>query len=419
MLPYATFVRSSGQDTKQAILVKSLVPTTLPAHHVLIKVDRFGYSANNVTYQALGEVPYFRYFDFHDAPEDVEAGVSQRTHGVTPVWGFGVVVASSHAEIQVGERVYGYFAPTRYLVLPVSPSDVNRFAFFVSRPHLPPDRRPYNQITRCSADPLHDPSPEVEDLTMLYRPLFWTSFWCEDWINSSQYRGGATRILISSASAKTAFCLAYLIRKRTRALNLDDNGPVRQVIGLTSKKNLEFTKQLGLYDHVLEYEGFQTTVILNKPAQKYIYIDVAGNEALNVRVSRHFSSAAKFDLVGSIALGLTNLSPSSQSPSAANWSANDFASQRAPSALEQFFMPEWLAIRRKQLSVAEITRLQRDAWSGLMQDCRAWGISLHRVSGGEGVKKAYDEVVKSGIPPDQGFIWSMWEDDAQNVNARL
>ncbi|KAF8839166.1 hypothetical protein BDN67DRAFT_953938 [Paxillus ammoniavirescens] len=408
---------SSAQNPNQAFLVKSLVPTTLPTNHVLIKVDRFGYSANNVTYQALGEVPHFRYFDFHEAPEDAETSVSPKTHGVTPVWGFGTVVVSTHVAIQVGERVYGYFAPARYLVLPISPLDVNKFAFFVSRAHLPPDRRPYNQITRCSTDPLHDPSPEVEDLTMLYRPLFWTSFWCEDWLNSSQYRGGATRVLISSASAKTAFCLAYLIRKRT--LNSGDNSPVRQVIGLTSRQNLEFTKRLGLYDDVLEYGSLETTSTMNRPSQKWIYIDVAGNEELNVRVFSHFSSDAKFDLVGSIALGLTNLSPSSKSASAANWSANNFSLQIAPSTLEQFFMPEWLAVRKKQLSVSEITRLQRDAWSGLIRDCRTWGVTIRRVYGAEGVKRAYDEVIQSRIPPSQGFIWSMWEDDGQNVNARL
>ncbi|KIK79029.1 hypothetical protein PAXRUDRAFT_297590 [Paxillus rubicundulus Ve08.2h10] len=391
---------SSGQDPNQVALV-----------------DRFGYSANNVTYQALGEVPHFRYFDFHEAPEGAGTSVSAKTHGVTPVWGFGIVVASTHVAIQVGERVYGYFAPTRYLVLPISPLDVNKFAFFVSRPHLPPDRRPYNQITRCSTDPLYDPWPETEDLTMFYRPLFWTSFWCEDWINSSQYRGGATRVLISSASAKTAFCLAYLIRKRTS--DSGDNNTVRQVIGLTSRKNLEFTKQLGLYDDVLEYEGFETASTMNQSPQKWIYIDVAGNHDLNVRVFSRLSSDAKFDLVGSIALGLTNLSPSSKSASAANWFANDFSSQRAPSTLEQFFMPEWLAVRKKQLSIAEITRLQRDAWSGLMKHCRTWGVTIRRVYGAEGVKRAYDEIIQSGILPSQGFIWSLWEDDAQSVNARL
>lgn len=249
---------------------------------------------------------------------------------------------------------------------------------------------------------------------MLYRPLFWTSFWCEDWINTSQYRGGASRILISSASAKTAFCMAYLIHKRGAISG--NSSPMKQVVGLTSRKNSEFTKKLGLYDHVLEYDGFEDATVMNEPGRKWIYIDLAGNESLNSRVFHHFSDA-KLDLVGSVALGLTNLSPSSKSDSAEKWTTNEFSSQHAPSVLEHFFMPEWLARRRKQLSVEEITRLQKQAWSGLMQDCKSWGITIRRVCGAQNVKRAYEEVVRAGVPPDQGLIWSMWEEDT--VNARL
>lgn len=63
-----------------------------------------------------------------------------KTHGLIPVWGFGTVVWSSHKRIEVGERVHGYFAPCRYLLLPVSPSDANKYSFFVPRPHFPPGK---------------------------------------------------------------------------------------------------------------------------------------------------------------------------------------------------------------------------------------------------------------------------------------
>jgi len=57
-------------------------------------------------------------------------------HGTIPVWGFGTVVLSSHPEIRVGERVFGYLGMTRYLLLPVE-EHVNKFNFYVPRPHLP------------------------------------------------------------------------------------------------------------------------------------------------------------------------------------------------------------------------------------------------------------------------------------------
>ena len=43
-----------------SVLVSHLNPAQLPSNHVLIRVDRFGFTANNVTYQALGEAPHFR-----------------------------------------------------------------------------------------------------------------------------------------------------------------------------------------------------------------------------------------------------------------------------------------------------------------------------------------------------------------------
>lgn len=191
---------------------------------------------------------------------------------------------------------------------------------------------------------------------------------------------------------------------------------MRQVVGLTSRRNSEFTRNLGLYDYVLEYDGFENATVTNDPSQKWIYIDLAGNESLNSRVLRYFAGV-KSSLVGSVALGLTNLSPSSKNGAADKWTTNEFSSQRAPSTLEQFFMPEWLARRRTQLSVEEITGLQKQAWSGLMRDCKGWGITIRRVYGAQNVKRAYEEVVGAGVPPDQGLIWSMWEEDT--VNARL
>ena len=51
---------SSGQNPQKPVVVRTPKPVNLPVNHVLIKVDRFGFSANNITYQALGEAPHFR-----------------------------------------------------------------------------------------------------------------------------------------------------------------------------------------------------------------------------------------------------------------------------------------------------------------------------------------------------------------------
>ncbi len=50
-----------GLDPETPVLAMTTLPAELPDNHVLIEVDRFGFSTNNITYQALGESPVFRY----------------------------------------------------------------------------------------------------------------------------------------------------------------------------------------------------------------------------------------------------------------------------------------------------------------------------------------------------------------------
>ncbi|TDL15570.1 hypothetical protein BD410DRAFT_796257 [Rickenella mellea] len=424
---------SSGRNPNEPVLVESPIPTTNLPNHILLRVDRFGFSANNITYQALGEVPHFRYFDFHLAPRSKDNTVTPESHGLIPVWGFGTVVWSSHPRVAVGERVYGYFAPTRYLLLPVSPSDANKYSFFVPRPHFPADRRPYNQIIRCANDALYDPTPDAEDLTMLYRPLFWTSFWCEDWLAESSYRSGETQtqknVLISSASAKTSFCLAYLVRKRFVESGVN-------IVGLTSARNESFTRGLGLYDEVLNYDALKKTLSSAQSAAhaEWIYVDVAGSEEINENVRACFEKCKNSRLLAHISLGMTTLSPSSSNVTSKSWTTNtsllsapsitmganpDSKSSRLPNP-EEFFMPEWLALRRKALSVTEITQMQAKAWKELMRDCRGW-VKMECVEGGENVLPAYEKVVKDGVGPEKGLVWSMWDrtqtEEERNTNS--
>ncbi|KAF9528364.1 hypothetical protein CPB83DRAFT_813960 [Crepidotus variabilis] len=411
---------SAGGDANSVIVVRSAKPSWIPTNHVLLRMDKFGFSANNITYQALGEHAHFRYFDFHQAPESANPQCSAKTHGVTPVWGFGTVINSTHPKIKNGERVYGYLAPTRYLLLPVGPADVNKFAFYVPRLHLPADRRPYNQILRCESDPQYTPNPVVEDLTMLYRPLFWTSYWCEDWLHTSGYRGDASAIVISSASAKTAFCLAYLINKRL------ERGEIKsgtKIIGLTSRRNLAFVKRLRFYHEVLDYDNFTSSPTFQAPRnQRWIYVDVAGNDELNARINSYFASPYTHHLAACVQLGLTNMLPTSKGVSSRDWSKNTF--EIAGSAdksevtssfwpkMEQFFMPEWLDVRKLQIPIYDIFQRQNQAWEELMVDCKDW-VELTRVNGSENVKNAYLKLVKEGLGPDKGFIWSMWDADME------
>lgn len=66
----------------------------LASDQVLLKIAKFGFTSNNVTYATLGEA--MRYWDFFPAPEG---------WGRVPVWGYADVARSAHPEIAEGERV--------------------------------------------------------------------------------------------------------------------------------------------------------------------------------------------------------------------------------------------------------------------------------------------------------------------------
>ena len=286
------------------------------------------------------------------------------------------------------------------------------------------DRRPYNQIIRCATDSQYDPDPLQEDLTMLYRPLFWTAYWFEDWLFASNYRGGASFILISSASSKTAFSFAHLVRKRI------NNGEIKsnmKIIGLTSRKNVAFTNGLNLYHEVLSYDTYPGSPLLYaKATEKWIYVDVAGNEYLNRNLFAHFSSPYTGRLAACIGLGITNVSPTSGQSKPVEWSENSAASLTSTShdgdvspfwpRMQHFFMPEWLEVRRRQLSPSEIAAKQNKAWKELMQDGAGW-VKMERCYGVEGVQRAFEKLVQDGVGPEVGLIWNLWGES--QMKARL
>jgi hypothetical protein len=73
---------------------------------ILVRVDRFALTANNITYGVVGEkIGYWNSFP-------AESG-----WGVIPVWGFADVERSNCDEIKVGERLYGYFPMGDHLVM--------------------------------------------------------------------------------------------------------------------------------------------------------------------------------------------------------------------------------------------------------------------------------------------------------------
>ncbi|HJV69614.1 DUF2855 family protein [Ideonella sp.] len=238
----------------------------LAAGEVRLRVEQFALTANNVTYAAFGqEMDYWRFF-----PSGDEA------FGCIPVWGFATVVESRCEGVESGMRVYGYLPMGSYLV--VQPARVRPRGFVDAAPHRAGLAAAYNDYAACAQDPLYD--AQREGLQALLRPLFTTSFLLDDFL-AGQGDFGARRLVLSSASSKTAYGTAFCIGRRA-------GHPQR--VGLTSRGNFDFVRSLGCYEQVLAYDELPS-LDANVPAS---YVDFAGSAPLRLAVHRHLGDALRY-----------------------------------------------------------------------------------------------------------------------------
>jgi hypothetical protein len=247
-----------GRDTPAAPLAPG---------QVLVRVDRFALTANNITYGAVGD--QLGYWTFFPA--------SEPGWGRVPVWGFADVVASRHDAVPTGERLFGYFPMSTHLVLQadeVSPGGLVDAA--AHRAPLPPF---YNRYQRVAADPGHQRAHEPA--IAIFRPLFATGWLLDDFL-AEQGFFGARAVVITSASSKTSLGLAHVLAATRR--------PQVRVVGLTSARHAAFVARTGYYDQVVSYDDL-AALPTDAPA---VLVDMAGDRAVRQRVHERFGDQLRF-----------------------------------------------------------------------------------------------------------------------------
>ncbi|MCU1586837.1 MAG: hypothetical protein JWN31_330, partial [Frankiales bacterium] len=96
--------------------IRETEPPALTGGQALLRVDRVGVTANNVTYALFGDAMH--YWDFFPAA----AG-----WGRVPLWGFAEVVQSTVEGVPVVARVFGYLPTSSHLI--VEPGQVDAHSF--------------------------------------------------------------------------------------------------------------------------------------------------------------------------------------------------------------------------------------------------------------------------------------------------
>jgi len=343
-------------DLRECRIVESPTPE-IDAGQALLRVDTFGLTANNVTYAVFGEA--MSYWDFFPA----EPG-----WGRVPMWGFAEVERSEAEGVEPGQRVFGYLPPSSHLV--VAPVDAGEAGFVDGSPHREPLPSAYHRYLSSGADPFY--RADTEEIQMLLRPLFFTSFLIDDRLADEGFATSGP-VLISSASSKTAIAAAFLLARRDGV----------ELVGLTSPGNVGFVEGLAIYDRTVSYDAIES--LEPSPAT---FVDVAGDGEVRRAVHSHYGDL----LVHSMTVG------------ASHWEELAAGAGELPGPKPTFFFAPTRVVKRSadwgrdglQTRVAE-------AWHPFCEWTGGW-LETIRGQGFEALRDAYIDVLEGRVDPAHAHV---------------
>ena len=335
----------------------------------LLRIDAFALTANTLTYATLGDA--WKYWDFFPAADG---------WGRIPAWGFGTIVRSCIDQLPEGLRYYGYFPISSHVVM--RPQRIRERTFSDGVEHRAALHPLYNQYAL---------TPRIDErsdaLQLLLRPLFITSFVLDDMFADNAYYG-ARRIVVSSASSKTAYGMAFLLHARK------SSGADIELVGLTSAANTAFVRGLGFYDTVATYDEVEA-LPTDAPA---LFVDFSANARLTDAIHRRLgdslrcSSAVGYTHWDERAAGaLQEISPPTPVPFFSPAQIQKRARDWGPGGFEQRF---GLALQ----AFTSAVRGAGDAW-----------LRVSRAYGAQAVERVYDAALAAGLRPEEGHILSLPE----------
>ncbi|MFT5997771.1 MAG: hypothetical protein ACI81P_000216 [Neolewinella sp.] len=357
-------IEKTNFASSRIISKESAKNTTLNKGEVLVKIQQFAYSANNITYASVGDrMGYWHFFP--------PMGKNTDGWGVTPVWGFAEVTASKTKGIPVGDRLFGYFPPASHLVMtPVGVNQQRLIDGTAYRSKLPAG---YNIYRRVNNEKGYNKA--MDKFRMLLFPLHLTSFCLWDLCKTKEWYG-AKQVLVLSASSKTSTGLGF-------ALKADASSP--PVIGITSARNLEAVEKMELYDGVITYQD-----IANLKAIPTLIVDMSGNLEVLTSLENHLGSSLNY----CIRVGLTH------------WENTGEISKKLAKKSELFFAPEHIQQRMKDWGPEGFERKTKGFLKNSAKSTASW-LTFRELDGLEGLQRVHPDVCAGKISPAEGLIVNM------------
>jgi Protein of unknown function (DUF2855) len=346
-------------DLRECRSAESETPA-VAAGQALLRADRFGLTANNITYAVMGEaMSYWNFFPAEDG------------WGRVPMWGFAEVERSEVDGVEVGTRVYGYLPPSSHLL--VVPASIDPGGFVDGSPHRAELPSAYHRYLVTGEDRFYH--ADTEEIQMLLRPLFYTSFLIDDQLADEGLTGRGP-IVASSASSKTALAAAFMLAQRSEV----------ELIGLTSERSAEFVAGLGIYDRTVTYEEIDS--LERGPAT---YVDFAGDGAVRQAVHSHFGD----ELIHSMAVGVTH------------WEDFGTGVGELPGPTPTlFFAPTRVSKRAKDWGRTGLDQRVADAWHPFCEWTAGW-LETIPGEGFEAVRDAYLDVLEGRVEPSKAHVLTL------------
>lgn len=341
-----------------AQIVTRPVPA-LEEGEVLMRVERFALTANNISYALSGEM--IGYWNFFPAPAPL---------GIVPVWGFAEIIQSNAPDFAVGERVWGFLPMASHVVM--KPKALGPRMLLDQAAHRQNLPALYNGYPRTAQD-----SAELQamaDERCVLFPLFTTAYLLWDWLIDHAYFG-IDQILVTSASSKTGLGLLHLLARAP--------GPKPKIIALTSPANLAFVQSLNICDQVESYDAIPT---LNGDLATG-FVDMAGNadviRAIYARFGAHLKVAS--------------------SVGATHWGAQRFRGSDVGAPYTFFFAPSHVAKRDQDWGVGEVMRRAQTECIRMARELKG-ALEIQHLHGAEAIVQGYEQLAANKISPRVGLM---------------
>ncbi len=356
-------INKTKYSSTQIVETQDQKDISLMSGEILLQIDRFAYTANNITYAVAGDL--IGYWQFFPSIQD-----DQNRYGITPVWGFADVIKSAHKDISIGERLYGYFPTATHLK--IHADHLSSFTLQDVSQHRQSLPSGYNLYHRVQADPAYN--PEFDNHYMLLQPLHLTGWCLWDYSKMNNWFG-AEQIVILSASSKTSIGTALSILH-------DKSSP--KLIGITSDSNKTFVKKLDIYHDTLTYDEVHQI----DASTRTLIIDMSGN----IKVIDQLSDLLGTNLRHCIQVGLTHWEQAGRSPKTEH--------------KEFFFAPGHIQQRIKEWGFKEFTIRSETSVSKTTQQASKH-LEIEELQSLTGLQKIYSQIVEGSISPQKGLVVTM------------